>query len=73
MVLLLSLTLITSFISGFVSHILLMVLLILGLSGIKFLLVAFQFMELKRAHRVWKIMLSTFLLLYIVIISIILL
>jgi heme/copper-type cytochrome/quinol oxidase subunit 4 len=29
--------------------------LIMGISGIKFLLVAFQFMELKKANSFWKI------------------
>jgi hypothetical protein len=31
-------------------------LLIMGIAAIKFLLVAFQFMELKEAHRFWKIL-----------------
>jgi len=36
---------------------------ILVLSGIKFLLVAFNFMELKKAHVFWKIALISFLIL----------
>lgn len=31
-------------------------LIIMGIAAIKFLLVAFQFMELKQAHRFWKIL-----------------
>ena len=31
-------------------------LIIMGIAAIKFLLVAFQFMELKEAHRFWKIL-----------------
>jgi Prokaryotic Cytochrome C oxidase subunit IV len=37
---------------------------IMLLSGIKFLLVAFQFMELKKANNFWKISLSTYLILF---------
>ena len=40
---------------------------ILMLSIVKFLLVAFQFMELKKAHVFWKITLVLFLLLFSVI------
>jgi len=38
---------------------------ILVLSGIKFLLVAFNFMELKKAHALWKIALISFLILFV--------
>ncbi len=38
---------------------------ILVLSGIKFLLVAFQFMELKKAHVIWKILLVGLLVVFI--------
>jgi hypothetical protein len=33
--------------------------LILGLSALKFLIVAFQFMEVKKAHILWKIAIIT--------------
>ena len=46
--------------------------LILVLSGIKFLLVAFNFMELKKAHPFWKMLLITYLSLFIGIVSILL-
>jgi heme/copper-type cytochrome/quinol oxidase subunit 4 len=45
--------------------------LILGISAIKFLLVAFQFMELKKANSFWKISLS--LVLGIIVLTIVLL
>lgn len=44
---------------------------ILALSGIKFLLVAFHFMELKKANVFWKASLSIFLVLLIGIIALI--
>ncbi len=44
---------------------------ILTLSGIKFLLVAFQFMELKKAHSLWKGLLIGFLAVFVAAISII--
>ena len=44
---------------------------ILALSGIKFLLVAFQFMELKKAHKLWKILLVGLLVIFISAVSII--
>ena len=40
-------------------------LIILVLSGIKFVLVAFQFMELKKAHTFWKGLIIIFLVLFI--------
>ncbi|MEE9348721.1 MAG: cytochrome C oxidase subunit IV family protein [Flavobacteriaceae bacterium] len=40
---------------------------ILGLSFVKFLLVAFQFMELKKAHIFWKIFLLTYLSIFLII------
>jgi len=40
------------------------VLIIMLLSGIKFLLVAFQFMELKKAHSFWKILLVSYLVIF---------
>ena len=46
--------------------------LILGVSSVKFLLVAFQFMELKKAHVAWKIVLSAYLLFFFSAISIVL-
>jgi len=46
--------------------------LILILSGIKFLLVAFNFMELKKAHPFWKVLLVSYLTIFITIVSILL-
>jgi len=46
---------------------------ILFLSGIKFLFVVFQFMELKKAHSLWKGLIIGFLFLFISSVSLILL
>ena len=46
-------------------------LLILVLSGIKFLLVAFNFMELKKANAFWKTIMIVYLVLFITIVTII--
>jgi hypothetical protein len=43
-------------------------LVILGLSGLKFLLVAFQFMEMKTANGFWKVLLVLYLIIFAVII-----
>nr|WP_315147969.1 cytochrome C oxidase subunit IV family protein [uncultured Flavobacterium sp.] len=48
-----------------------LVFLIMGISAIKFLLVAFQFMELKKANSFWKVSLS--LVLGIIVLTIVLL
>lgn len=72
LVLLIALTLITSIISGFYNKLGIIYIAILCLSGIKFLSVSFQFMELKKANSFWKILISTFLLVFIGIISILL-
>lgn len=45
---------------------------ILAVSAIKFLLVAFQFMELKRAHTLWKVLTVGYLFIVILIVSIVL-
>jgi hypothetical protein len=45
---------------------------ILFLSAIKFVLVAFQFMELKKANNLWKILLLGFLSLFVAVITIVL-
>lgn len=45
---------------------------ILGLSAIKFAIVAFQFMEMKKAHTVWKAIIIGYLLLFIGVVTLIL-
>lgn len=40
------------------------VLLIMGISALKFIGVAFQFMELKKAHTFWRVLLLSFLAIY---------
>jgi hypothetical protein len=42
---------------------------VLTLSVIKFLLVAFQFMELYKANTFWKVLLSLYLLIFVLIIG----
>ena len=72
LIILLLLTIATAFASRHGQAYNLAILLILVLSGIKFLLVAFQFMELKKAHPFWKTFLIIFLLAFISIISLML-
>lgn len=55
---LLFLTITTALVSTSIEVSTLAVSLIMGLSAIKFILVAFQFMELKKANSFWKITLS---------------
>lgn len=52
--LLLLFTLTTALLATYFSMSQLSVALIMGVSSIKFLLVAYQFMELKKAHSLWK-------------------
>jgi hypothetical protein len=57
------LTIVTAVISNSISISRIVVALIMGFSAIKFLLVAFQFMDLKKANSFWKISLSLVLVL----------
>ena len=72
LILLILLTIITAIISVNYNNFKVVTIIILGLSGIKFLAVSFQFMELKKANSFWKILISTLLFVIIGIISIIL-
>jgi len=63
--LLIILTITTAFFSNFYSDLKLVGLIILILSGIKFITVAFQFMELNKAHSFWRGLIITFLTLFI--------
>jgi len=45
---------------------------IMGISGIKFLLVTFEFMELKKAHTFWKTIIPIYLIVIILTIVLIL-
>ncbi|PJJ09198.1 cytochrome c oxidase subunit IV [Flavobacterium sp. 1] len=67
-VLLLILTLTTSCIAGFSVFSKIGAALIMTLAAFKFLLVAFQFMELKKAHSLWKISLIITLGLFVILI-----
>ncbi|HRL71141.1 MAG TPA: cytochrome C oxidase subunit IV family protein [Flavobacterium sp.] len=64
--LLILLTVVTALISNFVSTASLVVGLVMGLSMLKFILVSFEFMELKKANSFWKISVISVLLLIIV-------
>lgn len=66
------LTIGTAVASKFGSPLSWIVMVILGLSAIKFLLVAFQFMELKKAHKAWKILLVGYLIAFVGIVSLVL-
>ena len=70
--LLIVLTILTAFFSNNFSSFKYITLTILGLSAIKFLLVAFNFMELKKANSFWKFLIIAFLILFVGIICLIL-
>lgn len=69
--LLILLTISTALISNLTTISNAVVSIIIGLSAIKFLLVAFQFMELKKANSFWKISVSLVLGLMVVLIVLI--
>jgi len=46
--------------------------LILGLSAVKFMLVAFQFMEMKKAHGFWKFFIVFYLVIFTAVVSLVL-
>lgn len=67
--LLILLTTSTALISNFITISSLAVGLIMGLSAVKFLLVAFDFMELRKANSFWKVsLISTLLMIVIVLV-----
>ena len=68
--LLILLTIITPIISVNYNNLKIVLIIILGLSGIKFLAVSFQFMELKKANSFWKILIPAILFVIIGIITI---
>ncbi|PKH51574.1 hypothetical protein CXF68_13160 [Tenacibaculum sp. Bg11-29] len=68
-VILLMLTIIAALFSGFENRF--VVFLIIGLAAMKFLGVAFQFMELKKAHSFWKSSIVIFVLIFTALILII--
>jgi len=72
LVLLYLLTLLTALISKYYFGLSFFVLLVLGLSAIKFLFVAFQFMELKKAHNFWKYWMFIYVVIIVGVVSIIL-
>lgn len=69
--LLITATLLTAVLSANTESLKYAVLLILIVSSVKFILVAFNFMELKKAHVFWKIILIGFLIVFVGIVGII--
>jgi len=63
--LLILLTISTAFISIIYNQINYVLIPILVLSALKFILVSFQFMELKKAHRFWRSLIIIFLIAFI--------
>ncbi len=66
------LTTLTALVSKFYYGLSFFVMLILGLSAVKFMLVAFQFMEMKKAHSFWKFLIIFYLVVFVGAVSIIL-
>jgi hypothetical protein len=67
--LLLFITILTAFFASSFTDIKIIGIIILLLSALKFILVAFNFMELKKAHSFWKMLLLGYLFLFVIIIS----
>jgi heme/copper-type cytochrome/quinol oxidase subunit 4 len=63
------LTVLMALASHYLYGISLFVSLILGLSSVKFLLVAFQFMEMKKANGFWKFIIVFYLLIFVSVVS----
>ena len=66
------LTVLTALVSKFYYGLSFLVMLILGLSAVKFMLVAFQFMEMKKANGFWKLLIVFYLLIFVGTVSIVL-
>ncbi|WP_298263483.1 cytochrome C oxidase subunit IV family protein [uncultured Lutibacter sp.] len=66
-IILILLTMSTALISNSVLSISISALLILGLSSLKFIGVSFYFMELRKAHALWKVSLIVYVLIFMVI------
>jgi hypothetical protein len=69
--LLILLTFLVAFIAEKFHGIYAFVFLILGLSSLKFLTVAFQFMEIKKAHAFWKFFIVFYVAVYTLIVGLI--
>lgn len=70
-ILLLVLTVFTAVLSKYYEGFSYLVVVIMLLSAIKFTLVSFQFMELKKAHKAWKILVVGYLVIFVGIISLV--
>ena len=72
LVALIGLTILTALFSTQFSSLKYVSIIILVLSAFKFILVSFNFMELKKAHAFWKTILIIYLIIFVSVISIIL-
>ena len=72
LVALIGLTILTAFFATQLSSLKNVSIIILVLSAFKFILVSFNFMELKKAHSFWKAIIAIYLIIFVSIISIIL-
>ena len=72
LVALIGLTILTAFFATQLSGLKHVSIIILVLSAFKFILVSFNFMELKKAHTLWKAVVVIYLVIFVSIISIIL-
>jgi len=72
LILLYLLTFATAIISKYLYGWSFFVTLILGLSAVKFMLVAFQFMEMKKAHSFWKFFIVFYLVVFVTVVSLVL-
>ena len=72
LVALIGLTILTAFFATQMSALKYVSIIILVLSAFKFILVSFNFMELKKAHTLWKAVVVIYLVIFVSIISIIL-
>jgi len=72
LVALIGLTILTALFSTQFSSLKYVSIIILVLSAFKFILVSFNFMELKKAHVFWKVIMIVYLLLFTITISLIL-
>ena len=72
LILLYILTTVTALVSAYLYGWKFFVFTILGLSAIKFMLVAFDFMEMKKAHSFWKFFIVFYLVIFVTVVSLVL-
>jgi len=72
LIVLIVLTIITAIISKTLGNVSYFAFAILGLSAIKFILVSFQFMEMKKANFFWKVLIVIYLVVFVGVVTILL-